>query len=186
MGIIDLILMSIALSMDASTVAICKGLSMKKLSLKKALVIAIYFGLFQGLMPILGYILGISFQDVILTIDHWVAFILLGIIGLNMTKESFEEEDKVNDSISFKTMLPLAIATSIDALAIGITLSFLKVNILLAALIITLITLIMSFIATIIGHHFGSKYGRLAERLGGLILIIIGTKILLEHLNIIN
>ncbi len=186
MKIIEIILVGIGLAMDAFAVAVCKGLSMKEFKLNKCLIIAGYFGIFQGLMPIIGYILGVSFQDIITRFDHWVAFILLGIIGLNMIKESFSKEtDSITDKVDFKTMFPLAIATSIDALAVGITFAFLKVNVLTSALVITITTFILAIIGVTIGNKFGSKYEHKAEFIGGLILVIMGLKILLEHLNII-
>lgn len=186
MSIIELILISIGLAMDALAVSICKGLSMKKFSLKKPIIIGLYFGIFQGLMPLIGYLLGHSFEKYITSIDHWVAFILLFIIGFNMIKEVLSDENNTyNDKVDFKTMLPLAIATSIDALAVGITFAFLKVNIIPAILLITIITLIISVIGVKIGNTFGNKYEKKAQIAGGIILIIIGIKILLEHLKII-
>ncbi len=186
MSIIELILISIGLAMDALAVSICKGLSMKKFSLKKPIIIGLYFGIFQGLMPLIGYLLGHSFEKYITSIDHWVAFILLFIIGFNMIKEVLSDENNTyNDKVDFKTMLPLAIATSIDALAVGITFAFLKVNIIPAILLITTITLIISVIGVKIGNTFGNKYEKKAQIAGGIILIIIGIKILLEHLKII-
>lgn len=186
MGIIEIILIGIGLAMDAFAVAVCKGLTMRKLEVKKCAIIGGYFGIFQGLMPLIGFILGISFQKIITQFDHWVAFILLGVIGVNMIKDSFSKEsDSLNDKVNFKTMLPLAIATSIDALAIGITFAFLNVNILLAASIITLTTFILSMLGVVIGNKFGKKFEKKAEFAGGIILILIGMKILLEHLNIL-
>ena len=184
MTLIDILLTSIGLSMDAFAVAVCKGLSMKNNNLKKGIVIGFYFGIFQGLMPIIGYILGISFQEIVFSIDHWVAFTLLSAIGGNMIKESLSKETQYsNDKVDCKTMIPLAIATSIDALAIGITFAFLKVNIIKSVIFITVTTFIMSFIGAKIGRKFGLKYEKKAELIGGIILILIGTKILLEHLN---
>ena len=186
MSVIELILISIALAMDALAVSICKGLSMKKFSLKKPIIIGLYFGIFQGLMPLIGYLLGHSFEKYITSIDHWVAFILLFIIGFNMIKEVLSDENNTyNDKVDFKTMLPFAIATSIDALAVGITFAFLKVNIIPAILLVTIITLIISIIGVKIGNTFGKKYEKKAQIVGGIILIIIGIKILLEHLKII-
>lgn len=186
MSLIEIILIGIGLAMDAMAVAVCKGLSMKKFELKKAAIVGGYFGIFQGLMPIIGFVLGVSFQEIITKVDHWVAFILLGVIGANMIKESFSKEsDSVNDKVDFKTMLPLAIATSIDALAIGITFAFLKVNILVAALVITLTTFLLSMLGVAIGNKFGNKFEKKAEFAGGALLILMGLKILLEHLNIL-
>ena len=186
MSVIELILISIALAMDALAVSICKGLSMKKFSLKKPIIIGLYFGIFFVLMPLIGYLLGHSFEKYITSIDHWVAFILLFIIGFNMIKEVLSDENNTyNDKVDFKTMLPFAIATSIDALAVGITFAFLKVNIIPAILLVTIITLIISIIGVKIGNTFGKKYEKKAQIVGGIILIIIGIKILLEHLKII-
>lgn len=183
MGIIELIILSIGLAMDAFAVAICKGLSMQKMNWKKACIIGAYFGIFQALMPLAGYLLGVNFQEKIVNIDHWVAFILLGIIGLNMIKEAISKETEIaNDSIKFKDMLILAIATSIDALAVGITFAFLKVNILLAISLIGGITFAISVAGVKIGNIFGDKYEKKAEFAGGVILILLGIKILLEHL----
>lgn len=186
MSIVEIILISISLAMDAFAVSICKGLTFKKTNIKKAIIIGLYFGLFQGLMPLFGYLLGNTFQELIASIDHWIAFILLGFIGLNMIKESrSEDENKSDDKVDFKTMLPLAIATSIDALTIGITFAFLKVNILITIISIGLITFILSVIGVLLGKKIGTKFDRVAELIGGLILILLGLKILLEHLNII-
>ena len=158
---------------------------MKRLSLKNAELIGFYFGFFQALMPIIGYFLGIGFKEYITSIDHWVAFILLGLIGANMIKEAFGDEEEVDDDLSFKTMLILAIATSIDALAVGITFAFLHVNIGYAALIIGVTTFVISVLGVKIGHVFGLRYKSKAEIAGGLILIVMGCKILLEHLNVL-
>lgn len=184
MGFIEILLIGVGLSMDAFAVSICKGLSTRKLELKHALICGGYFGFFQGLMPLIGYILGVQFKDKIESIDHWIAFILLALIGLNMIKESFEEDEDCNPDFSFKAMLPLAIATSIDALAVGVTFAFLNVNIGYALLIIAITTFLISMIGVKIGHVFGSKYKSKAEMIGGIILILIGIKILLEHLGI--
>jgi len=186
MGIIELIILSIGLAMDAFAVAVCKGLSMPRMNWKKGLIIGVYFGIFQALMPLVGYLLGVNFQEQIVSVDHWIAFILLGIIGMNMIKEAVSKEtEKTNDSIKFKDMLILAIATSIDALAVGITFAFLKVNVGLAVSLIGIITFAISVIGVKIGNVFGCKYEKKAELLGGLILILLGSKILLEHLHII-
>lgn len=187
MNLYEIILISIGLAMDAFAVSICKGLSMKKINWKSTLIIAIYFGLFQAIMPVFGYLLGSSFSVIVQKLDHWIAFILLAIIGGNMIKESKDDEtEKRNDKVDFKTMILLAIATSIDALAVGITFAFFKVNIVVSITIIGIITFILSFIGVIIGNKFGDKFQNKAEFIGGMILIIIGLKILLEHLGIIN
>ena len=185
MGIIEIVIIGIGLAMDAFAVAICKGLSLRNKEVTKYIIVGSYFGIFQGLMPIIGYILGVSFQNIITKVDHWVAFILLGVIGINMIKESFSKENRsVTDKVNFKTMFPLALATSIDALAVGITFAFLKVNIVTATLIITVTTFIISLFGVAIGNKFGSKYEHRAEFIGGLILVLMCLKILLDHLNI--
>ena len=185
MGIIEILLTGLGLAMDAFAVALCKGLSMKKFDKKKGIIIGLYFGIFQGMMPLIGYLLGTTFQNLITSVDHWIAFVLLGFIGGNMLKEAFsKEEETCNDKVDFKTMLPLAIATSIDALAVGITFAFLKVNIVIAVLSIGIITFIMSFIGSKVGNKFGTKYEKKAQLFGGIILVLIGLKILLEHLGI--
>lgn len=187
MELYEIILISIGLAMDAFAVSICKGLSMKKINWKSTIIIAIYFGIFQAIMPVFGYLLGSSFSVIVQKLDHWIAFILLAIIGGNMIKESKDgETEKRNDKVDFKTMILLAIATSIDALAVGITFAFFKVNIVVSITIIGIITFILSFIGVIIGNKFGDKFQNKAEFIGGMILIIIGLKILLEHLGIIN
>jgi putative Mn2+ efflux pump MntP len=185
MGIIEILLTGLGLAMDAFAVALCKGLSMKKFDKKKGIIIGLYFGIFQGMMPLIGYLLGTTFQNLITSVDHWIAFVLLGFIGGNMLKEAFsKDEENCNDKVDFKTMLPLAIATSIDALAVGITFAFLKVNIVIAVLSIGIITFIMSFIGSKVGNKFGTKYEKKAQLFGGIILVLIGLKILLEHLGI--
>ncbi len=182
MSFLEMLFIGISLAMDAFAVSVCKGLSIKKLSFKKVVIIALYFGIFQGLMPYIGFKLGTAFEDIIVKIDHWIGFILLTIIGSNMIKESRTPNEEHNEEVDFETMLPLAVATSIDALAVGITFAFLKVNIILSVLVIGIITFILSLIGVIIGNKFGSKYESKAELLGGIILIVIGIKILLEHL----
>lgn len=187
MGILEISLLGIGLAMDAFAVSICKGLSMKKMNWKNAIIIALYFGIFQALMPMIGYFLGTTFESFVTTFDHWIAFILLALIGGNMIKESFDNEDeKKNDKVDFKTMIVLALATSIDALAVGITFAFFDVNLLLAVAIIGIITFIISIFGVKIGNKFGDKYQNKAELIGGIILVILGIKILLEHLNIIS
>lgn len=186
MGTIEILLIGVGLAMDAFAVSVCKGLSMKKLEWKKAIIIALYFGMFQVLMPLIGYALGSAFEELVTKIDHWVAFILLGLIGVNMIKDAFSsEEECITDSVNFKTMIVLAIATSIDALAVGITFAFLRVNIPIAIGTIGIVTFVLSLIGVKIGNKFGSKYESKAEFAGGLILILMGLKILLEHLQII-
>ena len=182
MGIIELIVLSIGLGLDAFAVSICKGISMKKMDWKKACIIGLYFGGFQAIMPVIGYFLGSTFENIITNFDHWIAFILLAIIGISMIKESRESDEEINDSFDFKTMLVLAIATSIDALAIGVTFAFLSVNIVPAVSFIGVITFTLSVIGIKIGNVFGSKFKSKAELAGGFILIIMGIKILIEHL----
>lgn len=185
MTILEILLIAIGLAMDAFAVSICKGLSMKKMNWKKALIVGIYFGIFQALMPIIGYFLGSTFEDLVTHIDHWIAFVLLVAIGGNMLKEAFaNNSENCNDNVDFKTMSILAIATSIDALAVGITFAFLQANIWVSATIIGIVTFIISIIGVKIGNRFGNKYERKAETVGGFILIFMGIKILLEHLGI--
>lgn len=187
MGTIEILLISVGLAMDAFAVSVCKGLSMKKMNWKKAIIIGLYFGIFQALMPVLGYFLGTTFEQFITNIDHWIAFVLLSAIGCNMIKESFDQEsENCNDNVDVKTMVILAIATSIDALAVGITFACLRINIVLPVISIGIITFILSVIGVKIGNKFGDKYENKAEFIGGLILILLGIKILLEHLGIIN
>lgn len=183
---IEIILISFGVAMDSFAIAICKGLSMRKMNYKKAAIIALYFGAFQALMPVIGYFLGDTFDHEVTSIDHWIIFILLSLIGGNMVEEAFsKEKEKVNDKTDFKTMIILAIATSIDALAIGITFAFLRVNILLSVCIIGIITFMLSFIGVKLGNVFGDKYEKKATLVGGIILILIGIKILFNHLGII-
>ena len=181
----ELFIIAVGLSMDAFAVSVCKGLSMKKMYWRNALLAGIYFGGFQMLMPLIGYFLGTGFQDKITSIDHWIAFVLLGAIGANMIKEAFSEEEEMDCSFGFKTMLLLAVATSIDALAVGVTFAFLKVNILISVCLIGLTTFFLSVVGVRVGNVFGSKYKSRAELAGGIILILMGIKILLEHLGVI-
>ncbi|MCD2492948.1 manganese efflux pump MntP family protein [Lacrimispora sp. NSJ-141] len=185
MAIWELFLIAVGLSMDAFAVSVCKGLTMQKMCWKNALLAGVYFGGFQMLMPLIGYFLGTGFQDKIVHIDHWIAFILLGAIGANMIKESFSKEEEMDCSFGFRTMLLLAVATSIDALAVGVTFAFLKVNILMSVSLIGITTLCLSVAGVLVGNVFGSKYKSKAELAGGIILILMGTKILLEHLGIL-
>lgn len=187
MEIFEVLLISIGLAMDAFAVSVCKGLSMKKMNWKKAIIIGLYFGIFQALMPVLGYFLGTTFDHFITSIDHWIALILLAGIGINMIKEAFtQDSENCNDKIDAKTMVILSIATSIDALAVGITFACLRVKIILPSILIGLITFTLSIIGVKIGNRFGNKYQSRAEFSGGLILILLGIKILLEHLGIIS
>lgn len=186
MGFIEIFLISLGLAMDAFAVSICKGLSMTRMNWKKAAVIGMYFGGFQALMPIIGYLLGMGFQHKIENMDHWISFALLSLIGINMIKESLEDNENFDDKTDFRTMLILAIATSIDALTIGVTFAFLKVNIISAAFVVGVITFVVSLAGVKIGNVFGDKYKKKAGITGGIILILMGIKILTEHLNIIN
>lgn len=188
MGIVELLLIAIGLSMDAFAVSVCKGLSNPVIKRKHYLLTGLWFGGFQALMPAIGYLLGTTFQKYITSFDHWIAFILLAFIGGNMIKESFECDcDSDNDaSFNFKNMFLLAVATSIDALAVGITFAILEdVNIVLAITSIGIITFIISAIGLKIGNIFGMRYKSKAEFFGGAILILIGLKILLEHLGVL-
>lgn len=182
MSIWSLFILAVGLSMDAFAVSVCKGLSMAKMSWKNALIAGAYFGVFQAIMPLIGYLLGTRFQSVITSIDHWIAFVLLGFIGINMIRESREETQCVDDSFGFKTMVMLAIATSIDALAVGITLAFLNVQLIPAVCSIGVTTFILSTAGVKIGNTFGCKYRSGAELAGGIILVVMGCKILIEHL----
>lgn len=184
MGIIEIVLLGIGLAMDSFAVSICKGLSVRRLKVSHILTAGVYFGGFQALMPLLGYFLGSRFQGVIASVDHWVAFALLALLGLNMVREALgeEEEENSNASFSVRIMLPLAVATSIDALAVGITFAFLRVQILLAIALIGGITFVISAAGVIIGNVFGARFRKKAEVVGGVILILLGIRILLEHL----
>ena len=186
MSLFGIIILSIGLGMDAFAVSVCKGVSFKKSNLKKSIIVASYMGIFQAIMPVIGYFLGMSFADKITSIDHWLAFVLLFIIGIKMIKEALStEKEVINDKVDFKEMIILAIATSIDALAVGITFAFLNVNLWFAVSLIGMITFLLCFVGTKIGSIFGDKYENKAELAGGLILILLGIKIVLEHLQIL-
>lgn len=181
----ELFILAIGLSMDAFAVSICKGLSIQKLNWRQCTLVGLYFGGFQALMPLAGYFLGVRFKGFITSIDHWIAFVLLVLIGLNMIREARNREAVCPDaSLGFHTMVVLAIATSIDALAIGVTFAFLDVEIVPAVSFIGVITFICSFIGVKIGNIFGVKYKSRAEMAGGIILVLMGSKILLEHLGL--
>lgn len=184
MGLIELFLIAVSLSMDAFAVSVCKGLSVSKVNLKHALTAGLYFGGFQALMPLIGFFLGTQFRFMIEKCDHWIAFVLLTIIGINMIRESRGSGDELNSSFSFRSMLPLALATSIDALAVGVTFAFLNVNIVPAVCFIGSITFILSAAGVKIGNVFGLKYKSRAELAGGIVLILMAVKILLEHLGV--
>ena len=186
MTLFNLFLIAVGLSMDAFAVSVCKGLAMEKAPLKKAAVAGAWFGSFQALMPLIGYLLGSRFEKYITRIDHWIAFILLALIGINMIKEAFsKEEEKASSTLYFKEMFLLAVATSIDALAVGITFAFLRVDILPAVSLIGITTFLLSIAGVKAGNLFGSRYKSKAELAGGILLILMGTKILLEHLGIL-
>ena len=191
MGLAELFILAVGLSMDAFAVSICKGLCMRKVTVKKAGIVGLYFGAFQAGMPLLGYALGVQFQDRITALDHWIAFVLLGLSGTNMIREALSkgEEDCVcptdeKEELGAKNMLLLAVATSIDALAVGVTFAFLKVQIIPAVSFIGIITFSLSAAGVKIGNVFGVRYKSKAELAGGIILILMGTKILLEHLGV--
>lgn len=187
MSLWELFVIAVGLSMDAFAVSICKGLSVRRLKLKHVLIVGLYFGGFQALMPLLGYFLGKQFQSLITSADHWIAFILLGLIGFNMIREARNgDEENLNDSMGVKAMLPLAVATSIDALAVGITFAFLQVQIAPAVSFIGVTTFLLSAAGVKIGNVFGMKYKAKAELFGGIVLILMGLKILLEHLGILG
>ena len=187
MGLIELFLIAVGLSMDAFAVSVCKGLAMPKCTFKKVAIVGLWFGGFQALMPAIGYVLGAQFQEAIASIDHWIAFVLLALIGGNMIHEALDnDEEEADASLDVKTMFLLAVATSIDALAIGITFAFLKVNIISAVCFIGIVTFIISFAGVKIGNVFGARYKNKAEIVGGVILIFLGLKILLEHLGFLG
>ena len=184
MTILELFIIAVGLSMDAFAVSICKGLSVKKLRSRHAFSTAMWFGGFQALMPLIGYFVGIHFADFVSSVDHWISFILLAIIGGNMIKESCEssEDCERDPDFSFKKMLALAIATSIDALAVGVSFAFLKINIWTAVLLIGVTTAAFSGVGVKIGNVFGCRYKSKAELAGGIILVVMGARILVEHL----
>ena len=188
MGFLELFILAVGLSMDAFAVSVCKGLAMKKASRRAQLCCGAWFGGFQALMPLIGYFLGTLFLDAISAIDHWIAFGLLVLIGVNMLREAMgsEEEEAADADLSVKTMFLLAVATSIDALAVGISLAMAGVgSIWLAVLLIGVTTFVLSVIGVRVGNVFGSRYEKRAETVGGVILILLGVKILLEHLGVI-
>lgn len=186
MDIITLFTLAVGLSMDAFAVSICKGLATRKLSVKHMALAGIWFGGFQALMPVIGYFLGVQFKDKITAIDHWIAFILLGCIGMNMVRESMDKGEVCPVSgMEPGKMFPLAVATSIDALAIGVTFAFLNVNIVSAACFIGVTTFVFSAVGVKVGNIFGARYKSKAELAGGVILILLGVKILLEHMGIL-
>lgn len=185
MGMMELFLIAVGLSMDAFAVAVCKGLALRKVNLGQMALVGLWFGGFQALMPLAGYFVGVQFKEQITAIDHWIAFALLAIIGGNMIRESLSKEEECPDaSLSVKAMLPMAVATSIDALAVGVTFAFLRVTIVPAVSIIGCTTFCLSVTGVAVGNFFGTRYQRRAELAGGIILVLLGSKILLEHLGI--
>lgn len=183
----DLFVIAVGLSMDAFAVSICKGLSVQKVQPRHVMAVGMYFGGFQALMPLIGYALGRQFESMITSIDHWIAFVLLAIIGVNMIREAVgddeaDEEGRIDGSFGVKAMIPLAVATSIDALAVGVTFAFLRVEILPAVLLIGATTFAISAGGLHIGNAFGTRYKAKAEVVGGVILVLLGGKILVEHL----
>ena len=186
MSILDLFILAVGLSMDAFAVSVCKGLSLGKIKPKHMCIAGAWFGGFQALMPLIGYFLGSFFAEMIEKYDHWVAFVLLATIGGNMIKESFDKDEKVDFSMDVKSMLLLAIATSIDALAVGVTFAFLQVQIVPAVSFIGVITFIFSALGVKIGSLFGTKYKSKAELFGGIVLVLIGIKILLEGIGVLG
>lgn len=194
MGLFELFFIGVGLSMDAFAVSICKGLNMRRMNYRQAGVIALFFGVFQALMPTIGWLLGKQFESYITHIDHWIAFLLLGFIGVNMLREALGEDESPDSessqessksNLDLKELFMLAVATSIDALAVGITFAFLQVKILPAVCLIGATTFVISLGGVGIGHQFGRRYEKKAEIAGGVILILIGSKILLEHLGIL-
>ena len=193
MSLRELFILAVGLAMDAFAVSVCKGLSVRKAGVKECCIAGLYFGGFQALMPAIGYFLGVQFKEYITNIDHWIAFILLGIIGFNMIRESREKDCDVDgvcsreeNPFAVKTMLLMAVATSIDALAVGITLAFLNVDLIASVSFIGIITFLLSGAGVRIGNVFGTRYKSKAELAGGIILIGMGLKILLEHLGILG
>ena len=186
MGLVELLILAVGLSMDAFAVSICKGLSIRTLKLRHALIVGAWFGAFQALMPAVGWLLGSAFTSLIESVDHWIAFVLLSLIGGNMIREALSHEDEdANPSLAPLTMLLLAVATSIDALAVGITFAFLRVDILPAVTLIGVCTFLISAAGVKIGNVFGARYKSGAELAGGAVLVLLGVKILLEHLGIL-
>ena len=185
MSLFELFILAVGLSMDAMAVAICKGLSVGRAEPRHSVTTGLYFGGFQALMPLLGFWLGVNFQTIVESVDHWIAFVLLGLIGLNMIKESREAGEELDSDFSPKAMLPLAVATSIDALAVGITFAFLRVEIVPAVTFIGVTTFCLSAVGLVIGNKLGARSKSTAELVGGIVLICMGTKILLEHTGII-
>lgn len=191
MGFVELFLIAVGLSMDAFAVSVCKGLCMKRLNMRQALVIALFFGGFQGLMPLVGWTLGTQFERYITPVDHWIAFGLLALIGGKMLWDAFHEGDDegvacpADGKLDLRELVMLAVATSIDALAVGITFAFLRVDIVVSVGLIGATTFVLALVGVAVGHRFGARYEKAATIAGGIVLILIGTKILLEHLGVL-
>ncbi len=186
MGFFELMILAVGLSMDAFAVSICKGLALRKIGAREGVIVGLWFGGFQALMPLVGYFLGVQFKDGIMAYDHWIAFALLSLIGVNMIRESFASDGEEADaSLSWKAMLPLAVADSIDALAAGVTFAFLPVNIWTSVSLIGVTTFALSWLGVKVGSVFGGRYKRRAERAGGIVLVLLGVKILLEHTGVL-
>ena len=181
----ELVLIGVGLSMDAFAVALCKGLSMRRINYAHAAVIALFFGVFQAVMPLIGWVLGTQFARYITSVDHWIAFALLGYIGGKMIWDAFHEAPESESTLNLRELLMLAVATSIDALAVGITFAFLKVSIVPAVLIIGSITFVLSVVGVAVGNRFGTRFQKKAEIAGGTVLVLIGLKILLEHIGLL-
>lgn len=191
MGFVELFLIAVGLSMDAFAVSVCKGLCMKRLDIRRAVVIALFFGVFQMVMPLVGWALGTQFEQYITPIDHWIAFVLLGFIGGKMLWEAFrgkgdETTCEIEEKLDIPELTMLAVATSIDALAVGITFAFLGVDIVPSVILIGATTFVLALVGVAVGHRFGARYEKLANVVGGVVLVLIGTKILLEHLGIVS
>ena len=184
MGLWELFVIAVGLSMDAFAVSVCKGLSVGRAGAGHCLTAGVYFGGFQMLMPLIGYLLGVRFQGIIASVDHWIAFVLLGAIGANMIREAGDEAECLDCSFRPRAMLPLAVATSIDALAVGVTFAFLQVDILPAVAFIGATTFLLCWAGVGLGARLGSRFGSRAQLAGGAVLIAMGSKILLEHLGI--
>lgn len=191
MGFVELLLVGVGLSMDAFAVSVCKGLCMKRLNMRQALVIALFFGGFQALMPLIGWALGTQFEQFITPVDHWIAFGLLLIIGAKMLWDSFHGDDDeqlscaVDGRLDLRELTMMAVATSIDALAVGITFAFVRVDIVASVVVIGVTTFALSLVGVAVGHRFGARYEKTATIAGGVVLILIGLKILLEHLGVL-
>ncbi len=185
MSLLELFAIAVGLSMDAFAVSVCKGLSLRRYGPGRSLTAGIYFGGFQALMPLIGWALGVRFQQAIANVDHWIAFGLLTLIGINMLREARQEGDSLDEAMGPAAMLPLAVATSIDALAVGVTFAFLQVSILPAVSFIGVTTFVLSALGVWVGSAFGARWRERAEQAGGIILILMGVKILAEHLGLL-